>query len=69
MPLEAVRLAGKALPDRPLAELSVLEGSTALQLGSDLGGFTQRSQYPLFKEYTLNHNIKAPIIKVYSLVK
>ena len=22
----------------------------------------QRSQYPLIKEYTLNHNIKAPII-------
>ena len=23
---------------------------------------SQRSQYPLIKEYTLNHNIKAPII-------
>ena len=23
---------------------------------------TQRAQYPLIKEYTLNHNIKAPII-------
>ena len=23
---------------------------------------TQRSQYPLIKEYTLNHNIKPPII-------
>ena len=23
---------------------------------------SQRAQYPLMKEYTLNHNIKAPII-------
>eukprot|EP00439_Symbiodinium_sp_Y106_P034265 s291_g4.t1 len=34
---EAVRLAGKALPDRPLAELSVLEGSTALHFASKRG--------------------------------
>lgn len=35
--LKAVRLAGKALPDRPLAELSVLEGSTALHFASKRG--------------------------------
>ncbi|OLQ10970.1 hypothetical protein AK812_SmicGene5277 [Symbiodinium microadriaticum] len=33
----AVRVAGKALPDRPLAELSVLEGSTALHFASKRG--------------------------------
>ena len=27
------------------------------------GGGAQRTQYPLIKEYTLNHNIKAPIIE------
>ena len=25
-------------------------------------GGAQRAQYPLIKEYTLNHNVKAPII-------
>ena len=32
-------------------------------------GSTQRAQYPLIKEYTLNHNMKAPIIKAYSLMR
>ena len=33
-------------------------------------GGTQRAQYPLIREYTLNHNIKAPIcFRVYSLIK
>ena len=40
---------------------------SCLSGGSDaswdaLLGMTQRTQYPLIKEYTLNHNIKAPII-------
>ena len=30
---------------------------------------TQRSQYPLIKEYTLNHNVEASLCKVYSLIK
>ena len=30
--------------------------------GLGLGVEAQRTQYPLIKEYTLNHNIKAPII-------
>ena len=32
-------------------------------------GLTQRSQYPLIQEYTLNHNTKDSIFKVYSLIK
>ena len=31
-------------------------------LESGIRGSTQRSQYPLIKEYTLNHDIKASII-------
>ena len=31
-------------------------------LGRDSFGFAQGAQYPLIKEYTFNHNIKAPTI-------
>ena len=30
---------------------------------------TQRAQYPLIEEYSLNHNMKPYIIKPYSLIK
>ena len=34
-----------------------------MQLGGDtLAGSTQRAQYPLIKEYSLNHNMKPLII-------
>ena len=37
----------------------LLEGISPQQLGCRP---SQRAQYPLIKEYTFNHNIKAPII-------
>ena len=40
-------------------------GDVIFLSGKAAKGIAQRAQHPLIKEYTLNHNIKAPIILGY----
>ena len=52
-----------------IASASLGEGLTGPQKKWKAYELTQRAQYHLIKEYTLNHNIKAPSFKVYSFIK